>query len=285
MGGIGNQLFIYAAARHLAIKAGADLVLDHVSGFSYDYVYARHYQLKHFNIEGREASWVQRLEPFSKPRRFIKRFLNRYRSYEKRKYIYQDVNEFDSRLLKLQFNGNLYLEGYWQSERFFKDIERIIRCELKIKPPTDTPNKAMAERIQGTRSVAIHVRFFDDPGKQDDMSLKYYNKAVRIMEDQISDTHYFVFSDRPEEAVSRLDLPSDKFTIVSHNQGDANAYADLWLMSLCNHFIIANSTFSWWGAWLAASEDKIVIAPEQTDDNRQSAIAFRNMLLDDWIKC
>jgi hypothetical protein len=134
-------------------------------------------------------------------------------------------------------------------------------------------------------SVAIHVRFFDDPNRQDDMSADFYNRAVQIMESHTCDAHYFIFSDRPAEAAEKIELPSGKVTLVNHNLGDSDAYADLWLMSLCKHFIIANSTFSWWGAWLSESVDKKVIASADIDYQKQSSITFNNMLLDDWIKC
>lgn len=285
LGGIGNQLFIYGAARRLAIKNKADLVLDHLSGFAYDEVYKRHYQLDHFNIAGRKASSVERLEPASKLRRYIKRYINKRRPYTNRNYIYQDVNEFDSRLLDFRFSGVLNLEGYWQGVKFFEDVQDTIRQELTIKPPLDSGNLKMAGRIREVMSVAIHVRFFDDPKRGDDTSIDFYNRAIQMMESQIPDAHYFVFSDRPEEAAKKIDLPSARMTLVKNNVGDSSAYADLWLMTLCRHFIIANSTFSWWGAWLSESVGKKVIAPIDAGCQKKSSTAFNNILLDEWTKC
>jgi hypothetical protein len=89
----------------------------------------------------------------------------------------------------------------------------------------------------------------------------YYRRALDLIRSRTDNPHFFLFSDDPTSARSLLGLPQDRSTCVDHNRGDENACADLWLMSRCRHFIIANSTFSWWGAWLAGQRDKTVIAP------------------------
>ena len=196
-GGIGNQLFIYAAARRLSKKNKADLVLDSISGFKYDYDYERHYQLDHFNILSRKASKYESLEPFSKVRRFVKRYLNNFKPYNKRSYIFQNNSKFDERLLELNFQKKkkLYLEGYWQNQSYFIDIEDTIRKDLQIKPPTDKANIALAEEINKNTSIAIHVRFFNDPNSEEDISTEYYNRAIGIMEKKFPDAKYYLFSD------------------------------------------------------------------------------------------
>lgn len=271
-GGIGNQLFIYAAARRLALVNNAELILDDVSGFVRDFRYKRHYQLDHFNIPCRKATAFERLEPFSRIRRLFLRRWNSRRPFVERSFLQQEGVDFDRRLLTIRPKGMQYLEGYWQSEGYFKDVESQIREDLRIVPPTDKQNQQMAERITQTRAVAAHVRFFDEPksentGKRplsatvNNASSDYYQRAIAEMEKCVPDAHYYLFSDRPQAARARIPLQDHQVTLVNHNQGDAMAYADLWLMAQCQHFIIANSTFSWWGAWLAANEEKTVIAP------------------------
>ncbi|MEP7115199.1 MAG: alpha-1,2-fucosyltransferase [Ilumatobacteraceae bacterium] len=267
VGGIGNQLFSYAAARRLALVNHAVLVLDDVSGFAHDYVYQRGYQLDHFTIPCRKATPAERLEPLSRVRRYLKRAMNRRRPFEERSYIQQEGIDFDPRLMDIKPRGTVYLEGYWQSEQYFKDVEAVIREDLRITPPTDEINQSMVERIRNCRAVAVHVRFFDAPQEQgaNNVPSDYYVRAIARMETLAPDAHYFVFSDQPAGARAKIPLPEDRITLVSHNQGDENAYADLWLMTQCQHFIIANSTFSWWGAWLAGYADKQVIAPGVRD--------------------
>ena len=137
VGGVGNQLFCYAAARRLALVNGAELVVDDVSGFVRDRVYKRHYQLDHFNIPCRRATRVERMEPLSQLRRYLKRRLNQYSPFETRRYIHQEGMDFDPRLLQLNPRGTIYLEGYWQSAGYFNDVEAAIRSDLRILPPSD----------------------------------------------------------------------------------------------------------------------------------------------------
>ncbi len=285
-GGLGNQLFCYAAARRLALANNAELVLDDVSGFAYDDVYQRHHQLDHFNIPCRKATPAERLEPFHRVRRYLKRRWNQRKPFAQRAYLVQEGIDYDPRLLHFKPQGTVYLEGYWQSEDYFKDMEASIRQDLQIKPPTDAANLAMAEQIRGGTAVAVHVRFFDEPHATgiNNAPGDYYTRAVALMETLAPGAHYFVFSDQPATAHARIPLPYDRVTLVAHNQGDENAYADLWLMTQCQHFIIANSTFSWWGAWLAAQPAKQVIAPGFEMRQGKMWWGFKGLLPSEWIK-
>lgn len=291
-GGLGNQLFIYAAARRLALTNKAELIIDHISGFTHDYQYKRHYQLDHFNIPCRKATPAERLEPFARARRYLKRSWNNRRPFEQRSYIQQEGIHFDPRLLSLRPKGSLYLEGYWQSEDYFKDVEKEIREELQITPPKDEKNLLMAKRIQQELAVAVHVRFFGEPdiadsaGNADINALgDYYEGAIATIDERIPGAHYFVFSDRPEQARANLPLPDSRMTLVHHNQGDVMAYADLWLMTQCKHFIIANSTFSWWGAWLAENSAKVVTVPSFEKQGSKTSLVFRGLSHATCIKC
>lgn len=287
-GGLGNQLFAYAAARRLSLIHNADLAIDHVSGFCYDTQFQRRYQLDHFAIPCRKATPAERLEPFARIRRNWMRRCNRRRPFEQREYIVQEMVDFDSRLLNIRLEKLLYLEGYWQSENYFKDVEEHIREDLHITPPTDMANLATAVAIQGCLAVAVHVRFFDEPENSGNTQGNnapgdYYSRAVQAMEAQISGAHYFVFSDRPEAALRHIPIPENRITLVQHNHGDENAYADFWLMTKCQHFIIANSTFSWWAAWLASCAEKIVIAPGFEKRVGVSCWGFEGLLPESWI--
>lgn len=263
-GGLGNQLFCYAAARRLALVNDAELVLDDVTGFVRDFVYKRHFQLDHFDMPIRKATPSERLEPFSRHRHALNRWWNARRPFDRRQCLNQEGFDFDPRLLSLKPRGTLYLEGYWQSEDYFKDVAPIIRQDLRIKSEVDAPNHQMAHRMQQQQSVAVHVRFFDtasDASGSANAPSHYYRESISQMETRRPGAHYYVFSDRPAQARDCIPLPDERVTLVSHNQGDANAHADLWLMTQCQHFIIANSTFSWWGAWLGNRGNSIIMAP------------------------
>ena len=259
-GGLGNQLFGYAAARRLSIVNNADLLIDNISGFEFDHVYKRQYQLDHFNIPCKKIQETRSYTPLPRISRFIKREFNRLLPFEHRRYLVQEGVDFDNRLLKLNFKKNLYIEGYWQSEAYFKDIETVIREDLRIKATKAYTNSKIASEIKQCESVAVHVRFFNEPysNESDAPPKNYYASAINLMEKSVSKVHYFVFSNKPEHIHNILSLPPGRFTIVSKNNP---AHIDLWLMSQCKHFIIANSTFSWWGAWLSTNPEKMIIAP------------------------
>ena len=268
-GGIGNQLFMYAAARRLALISNQELLLDDISGFVNDLKYNRRYQLDHFNIPCQKAKSMERLEPFSKARRVLKRTINFFLPFETKNYIKQDNAYFDSKILNLRVKQQLYLEGYFQSEAYFKDFEFQISKDLKICPPKDDLNNELALKIKKNfPAVALHFRFFNKTSNNEidkklsiNASIDYYHAAIKKIEKLFPNAHYFIFSDKPEEAKKQIAFSDKRMTLVSHNDDDEYAFADLWLMTQCQHFIIANSTFSWWGAWLAKYKDKVVVAP------------------------
>lgn len=284
-GGLGNQLFCYAAARRLALANNAELVIDDVTGFARDRRYRRKYALNHFHIPVRKATPSERLEPFERQRRGFMKWLSRRRPFAERRYVEQEGIDFDERFLALKVKGVLYLDGLWQSEGYFKDVEQTIREDLRIIAPIDALNQRMAEEIHNSPSVALHVRWFDAPGSTltHNVSADYYQRAICLMERKIESPRYFVFSDDPEAANATIILPDGRVTFVSHNRGDGNGYADLWLMSLCRHIITTNSTFSWWGAWLAAQKPQIVIAPG-IKLNGVTAWGFKGQIPAGWIK-
>jgi hypothetical protein len=282
-GGLGNQLFCYAAARRLAMVNGAELVIDDVTGFVRDTQYRRRYMLDRFNIKARKATPTERMEPFERCRRALMKYLSCGKPFGKRSYLEQGGLDLDERLLTVKVKGTFYLDGLWQSESYFKDIEKIIREDLRIDPLDDVVNQGVAQRILGCNAVAVHVRWFDVPGHEGvyNISKDYYQRAIDLMEKKITRPHYFLFSDDPVSAQSKISFPDGRLTCVAHNGGDEKAYADLWLMSQCRHFITANSTFSWWGAWLGQAEDKIVVAPEFHAEGK-AAWGFKGLIPPQW---
>ena len=286
-GGLGNQLFCYAATRRLALANNAELVIDDVTGFARDRLYNRQYALDKFQITARKAAPRERMEPFERYRRGMAKFIAQRRPFHLRRYVEQEGIDFDPRLLEYRVNGTVYLDGLWQSEDYFKDVENVIRNDLKIIPPKDKENKDMAERIRASsNAVAVHFRCFESPNSQSaahNLDKRYYVQAVKEVCAKVKEHHFFLFSDNPDAARKLLDLPEDSVTAISHNQGDKNAYADLWLMSLCKHFVIANSTFSWWGGWLSRNEHKIVVAPRIVQSGI-SSWGFNGLIPKEWIQ-
>ena len=289
-GGLGNQLFCYASARRLALVNDAELVIDDVSGFTYDKIYKRSYALDAFNINARKATPSERFFPFDKIRRAIIQRLSKHRPLAKRRYIIQDSVKFDPELVGLRLQpGGTYFDGFGQSERYFADVVEVIKDDLKIAPPTDEYNQKMAEKIKSSEAVALHVRWFDseDFKSHNNISIEYYSKAIKKILNVTNQPHFFVFSDNADATQDKLEsiMAGLNKTYVNHNKSEAMAYADMWLMTLCNHFVIANSTFGWWAAWLGEARDKsqvIVPALEIMAEQNITAWGFEGLIPVRW---
>ena len=266
VGGLGNQMFQYATARAIAYRNQVPLRLD-ISQFQH--YPDREYKLDHFSITASTISheavgFLTRQDHRSALRRFLYLIRNRL-PLRAHSVLAQQHYHFDPSILEAP--GNVYLTGYWQSEKYFKDIEPIVREELTVKNAPDAENRAMARLIAQTESVSLHVRRGDYVSKPATYqyhgvcSLEYYRSAVEKLRQKVKHPHFFVFSDDIPWAKQnlRLGFPT---THVEHN-GLEKDYEDLRLMSQCKHHIIANSAFSWWGAWLCTRPGKLVIAPRK----------------------
>lgn len=282
-GGVGNQLFIYATARSFALRYQADLYLDTVSGFVEDKVFERQFALENFTTIFEAASAAQRLEPFSKVRRRGARLVSRLLSPAFNGYVSDDSTDFRPELLQLPNRETVYLEGYWQSPRYF--LEPALSNELTIIPPENQPNIEVAERIRLSRATSVHMRFFDqDDQERVQQKEMYYRKATDTLRGRCDPSHFYVFSDDPDRAekLSKR-IWQDDFTIVDVNDPASGAYADMWLMSLCDYNIIADSTFSWWGAWFNCSPERIILAPHRSLSGRDAAWKPESLVPSDWI--
>ncbi|HEY7533898.1 MAG TPA: alpha-1,2-fucosyltransferase, partial [Nitrospiraceae bacterium] len=159
-----------------------------------------------------------------------------------------------------------YLKGYWQSPKYFAAIEPKIRRELTVSTPLKGQNEELAERIRASIACSIHVRRGDyvtsSPTNKyhGSCSGEYYYAAERFLQRHVNQLRLFVFSDDPEWARRNLRFASPA-VVVDHNHDQG--HEDLRLMTMCRHHVIANSTFSWWGAWLCDHPEKIVIAPQK----------------------
>lgn len=290
-GGLGNQLFIYAASRRLALINNAELVIDIVSGFEKDLVYRRVLEINNYATMYREATFCERLF-FSSPifRRLLKVY-NSFLPFERRNFIYENSMDFNVDLLGLKFRKTIYMEGYWQSESYFSDIKEIIKVDLSPKFKLNTLNEEMLLKINSVVSVAVHVRHFDNSkineksvNYSNNLNSDYYQNSIKYVLDNISNPYFFIFSDNfvfANDLFSEFDV---NYTLVDINNSEISPTFDLYLMSSCKHFIIANSTFSWWGAWLSKYQNKIVISPRLVKNDGVSSWGFKGLIPDNWIK-
>lgn len=259
--GFGNQLFQYAAGYALAKKRHAKLRLD--TRFYQENKY-RNYELGRLGISAQELSWADKarldLLDASMRRRSIKWPLH-FLPLLKLRYVDDAVSGFDNSVLE-QPNGTV-LRGYWQNEEYFSEYREDILREFTFRSAPDAENAAMISRIKEQTSICVHVRRGDYLSSKEVVAaapIRYYENAVKWMTDRVPNAKYFVFSDEPDWCRENLGIADPVF--VTHNTGK-NDPEDLRLMTHCDHFIIANSTFSWWGAWLSTAPHKQVIAPQQ----------------------
>ncbi len=265
VGGIGNQLFQYAAGFALSSRLGVGLQLDRSW---YGDRNQRAYRLDAFSITAREATdEALRLAGIRNPGR-LARGLSRIglgRLAGIRGYVREPGFTFWPGFLELR--DGACLSGYWQSERYFEHVADAIRREFAFRHDPDPENQRTLDAIHGCEAVAIHVRRGDYAADSRSLKyhgiapLEYYQAAVRRMLSCIHDPVFFVFSDDPVWVEDNLRVSAP--TVRVARNGAARDYEDLRLMSACRHQIIANSTFSWWGAWLAVSPGQRVIAPER----------------------
>ena len=264
IGGLGNQMFQYAAAKALAVKHGVEVKVD-TSDLEKDSagVYTqRYFELTCFN-ENIQVASKNELAPFYKKYSSTAlRFLQRkFPLAFKTLYAKEKGSAFNPDFL--DFPANTYLDGFWQSEIYFKAYEEEIRDDFDFKQEIKDRNKQLADKIRSVNSVSLHVRRGDYVSNALTNKFhglcppSYYQDAVKHFMEK-GNIELFIFSDDLEWCKQH-----SKFNLPTHFIETKNAFDDLYLMSLCNHNIIANSSFSWWGAWLNANPDKTVIAPEK----------------------
>ena len=171
-----------------------------------------------------------------------------------------------------------YINGYWQDERYFKDVEPSLRQALTFAG-IDPQNQSIAEEMKKVESVSFHLRRGDYSAYG--MTLlgeDYYKKSVSTILERTSDPVFYIFSDDKEAAEAMAKNVGIRYRLMGHNRGDSS-YKDMYLMSNCKHNIIANSSFSWWGAWLNANKSKVVTAPQVWDSKHPEY----HPQLKDWI--
>lgn len=285
LGGLGNQLFQYSLGRALAHKNRTVLKLDtHGLGGGKP----RQYRLDHFGINAEILSQSERKAlglPAPVPGSLLSRLAARIYSPPRLLHVVRERSfEFDASVLEAP--ADCYLQGYWQSPRYFAAVESMIRDELEVRDTPAGRNLALAREIQSCLAVSLHVRRGDYVSNPNTSavhgvcSADYYARAESLLLRRLGNYRIFVFSDDPDwvERELRHLMPA---TLIRHNLVQTD-YEDLRLMSLCKHHIIANSSFSWWSAWLCRNPDKIVIAPQ--DWFREAAYSTRDLIPDDWLR-
>lgn len=261
IGGLGNQLFQYAVAKKLALHHNVEVLFDITPFESYK---LHKYSLEYFNIDKKFATKNDIDFFFPKKKPLIKRIIRKIKRTILNPKIIKDTWETENFIKKT--SKYTYLDGYWQSENYFSDIKNVLLKDFQITKKLEGKNLEIANKIKSVNSVSLHIRRADYVTNKETLNihgvcdLNYYKSAINVIKNKMEKPVLFVFSDDIKWAKENLKTTLE-IIYVEHNNADTN-YEDLRLMSLCKHNIIANSSFSWWGAWLNQNPNKIVIAPK-----------------------
>ncbi|WP_410501913.1 alpha-1,2-fucosyltransferase [Exiguobacterium acetylicum] len=262
--GLGNQMFQYALYIYLK-NEGFNSFIDSKTNYNLSKQHNGYELEKVFHIKPKEINEKMikkyRLNKESLIDKLLKKIaINTTYYKEKREFI------FDKTILKKK---NEYLKGYWQSYKYIEPVENIIKEQFQFKIDDfllNEVNKKTLSNILKTNSISVHVRRGDyyqgnNINKFGNITtLKYYEKAFKKISTLVENPHYFIFSDDIEWC--KKNLKEKNIHYVDANKKE-NSFIDMYLMSKCDHNIIANSSFSWWGAFLNSHEEKIIIAPSK----------------------
>lgn len=258
-GGIGNQMFQYAFGRKLALQNNDVLKLETAGLAKANDVgdIYRPFSLDAFTIEKNIAS-SEDVARVKYPYGIISKGLR----WVHARVLKKTNTLFNPRAFTL--SGDVFLDGYWQSPKYFEDIRDTLLSEFRLQSPLSPAVTAFKDQIENSTSVSIHVRrgdYVKNPRVQKEFGIcesSYYQSAIEHIKRTVEQPTFFVFSDDIAWVKENLPLPVSTVFVQDPTLRDVEELA---LMTMCTHNIIANSTFSWWGSWLNAHEDKIVIAP------------------------
>lgn len=277
-GRLGNQMFQYALGRHLSIINNQPLKISHLTYPKAkikpdSYKDSCNFNLFQFDIKAQSITKEELVDFGHIP--FLKKVYSSIEIYFFKNTYYKQTSVkepvgnnqiFDQRILKFPYK-DVYFRGFWQSEKYFIDIRDVIISDFTVKEPPDKYNSSVIEKINSTNSISLHFRRGNNTNPDNSvgtLSFDYYQKAVDYITNKIKDPHFYIFSDDIVWVKNNFKINFPHTYIENDLDKDCD---DIRLMSNCKHHITANSTFSWWGAWLCTNPNKIVVVPERNAQN------------------
>lgn len=283
-GGLGNQLFQYAAGLGLSRRLKCPLSLDIQSGFIRDRQYRRQYELLQLGVSCAQAGVVgtTAFQVYSRVRRWTGSTAKH--TWGPGHIILRDGVDLATWRPPQGFRRpiRVLLDGYWQEPSFFADIEPFLRTSIRVDGSLPTRGE-LVKLTRSERSVAIHVRRFSAEGAvaASDLEADYYDRAIRQVMAQLECPEFLIFSDDPVWAHSLVRNVMPRQASVT-SVGAGGHLADFALMTRCANNIIANSTYSWWAAWLNANSKKTVIYPLPREGASSKSLPLQ-LCLPEWI--
>lgn len=286
-GGLGNQMFQYAAGRSLAIAKKCELKLD-ISKYE-EPNEPREYSLGQFNIHEIFATQkeIRKYTSLSRGKEIVNNFLNvlSLPAYFRVNIFEENHFEYDCKIRDVP--GKTYLKGFWQSEKYFREDTATIKRELSINYQLNDKTSKLLEDINSKNAVCLFVRraeLVSNPlhnSYHGYCELQYYLDSITYLQSKLESPYIYIFSDDPQWCVDNFKM--DNMMFVPHDYAGDKYVNYFYVMTKCKHFIIPNSTYGWWAAWLCDNSSKIVIAPRQWFNKNQN-INTKDLFPETWIQ-
>jgi hypothetical protein len=256
-GGLGNQMFQYAFGQSVGKKRNVSVVYKP----DFEGLLNRKFELHHFGISGMLADDRVYESMLKMQQGLLTRIRNRFLPYYRKTLIVEKQYHFDPNLLHIP--RHCLVNGYFQSEKYFADIASHIRHEFRLKTPLTPENEILVSDILNLNSVSLHVRrgdYLEHP-LFPTYGVAYYQKAIELILQLVKDPVFYIFSNDIKWCRENLEINHPAHFVTINNE--QQPHYDLYLMSKCKHNIVANSSFSWWSAWLNNNPGKTVVAPSK----------------------
>lgn len=271
--GLGNQMFQYAYIRSLQLRNTVDVRLCVLPDQTTRTL--RQYELDKLRIKVRRDKGFENIAQMIERNNWMKKVLHTASDvFPQFGYIEEEDTHYNKHLLNIK--GNYYISGWFQNEKYFKDYETIIKKELYPKRKIKI-SEELRYIMDNKNTVSIHFRRGDYKQLNNLVRVDYYKKAMELIDSYLDNVFYIVFSDDLNWVVNHMSF-GDNVYFINREHG-LEDYEELFIMSKCKNNIVANSTFSWWGAWLNDNKSKIVIGPKKWFANNKL-----NIMPDEWIK-
>lgn len=284
-GGLGNQLFQYAAGLSLAARLNADLLV-HAKRYKGEYIHPDSIFTVFPNLKIKKASFFKIFKLLGfRSVKFLNYFMGHKVGYRPHKNYFNEPHYHFSDEINL-IEGSVYINGYFQSERYFSSNTKLIKNTFIFDKNLENKYKALSEYFEKNNCVSVHIRrgdYLSNPAANKVhgvLSQEYYEKAFNYIYEKVKSPKFIFFSDDidyVERIYGHMQDPILKISVQQHAAAD-----DLYLMSKCKHHVIANSSFSWWGAWLSELPDKVVITPKEWFSNSKNNI--KDLIPEGWVR-
>ena len=292
MGGLGNQMFQYATAYALAKRNNTEVkidvtLLEQNKKHAHEKVTHRELDLETFNLKLVFASQKE-IDHFNGKvhNNLFGKIINKLGSFSRAKDLILETGRgFNEHVLNLK--DNKCLVGAWQSESYFSDLKEEIKKIFKFKMAIPESSKEIFDQINNVNSVCVNVRrgdYITSPIYSKNIGAlqpTYYNSGINWMEEKLSSPHFFVFSDDVEWCKSNI-VSKSPLHFIGHEHAGVKFNTYIQLMSKCKHFVISNSTFAWWAAYLGEKENTNVVAPVKW--SRSDEFFPKDIIPGRWIK-